>query len=417
MDYFDILLAKKLEDDRDPKVEGLSVTKNGRYHEDGVVYDPVIVNVPETPLSKLTVTENGTYTAPSGTAYNEVDVDVPLPENAYLLKDIPNTPTAIATFTDGADLPMPKLEVGIEPVQEGSGDPSPENIRPISGWDEVNVTRCGKNRITSITEGIELNSSDGTTKSNVSWYVADYSRVEYGKTYYVSGTSSATVCYYDRYKNFTRNTLSQRTITPQEGECYVRVNSLISGYAEPQIEEGNEATSFSPFGQTYTIDLNGTRYGGNVDLISGVMTVDKVGVDLGTLNWLYSTSYSGFFYSNDLASDIKNGSICLSPIYTNISGGSSTIENNNNNAFFNVNSSGSAYTGGAPLKSLIITNRSYSDATAFKTAMNGVQLVYELSTPLTIQLPTTVVKSLSGVNNVWADCGDILDLSYLAKEE
>ena len=100
MDYFDILLAKKLEDDRDPKVEGLSVNANGRYHEDGVVYDPVIVNVPETPLSKLTVTENGTYTAPSGTAYNEVEVDVPLPENAYLLKDIPNTPTAIATFSD-----------------------------------------------------------------------------------------------------------------------------------------------------------------------------------------------------------------------------------------------------------------------------------------------------------------------------
>lgn len=32
-----------------------------------------------------------------------------------------------------------------EPVQEGSGDPSPENIRPISGRDAVEVTRCGGN--------------------------------------------------------------------------------------------------------------------------------------------------------------------------------------------------------------------------------------------------------------------------------
>lgn len=32
-----------------------------------------------------------------------------------------------------------------EPVQEGSGDPSPENIRPIKGRDSVTVTRCGEN--------------------------------------------------------------------------------------------------------------------------------------------------------------------------------------------------------------------------------------------------------------------------------
>lgn len=32
-----------------------------------------------------------------------------------------------------------------EPVQEGSGTPSPENIRPIKGRDSVRVERCGKN--------------------------------------------------------------------------------------------------------------------------------------------------------------------------------------------------------------------------------------------------------------------------------
>ena len=32
-----------------------------------------------------------------------------------------------------------------EPVQEGSGTPSPENIRPIKGRDSVNVERCGEN--------------------------------------------------------------------------------------------------------------------------------------------------------------------------------------------------------------------------------------------------------------------------------
>lgn len=35
------------------------------------------------------------------------------------------------------------------PKQAGSGDPSPENVRPISGRDEVTVTRCGKNLFNS----------------------------------------------------------------------------------------------------------------------------------------------------------------------------------------------------------------------------------------------------------------------------
>ena len=35
--------------------------------------------------------------------------------------------------------------VSLEPKQAGTGDPSPENVRPISGWDEVTVNVRGKN--------------------------------------------------------------------------------------------------------------------------------------------------------------------------------------------------------------------------------------------------------------------------------
>ena len=64
--------------------------------------------------------------------------------------------TAIASFTgDGRDLV--RLVVGIEPVQAGSGDPSPDNIRPISGW-------TGANIVVSPT----LDDQDGTTYS-IAW--------------------------------------------------------------------------------------------------------------------------------------------------------------------------------------------------------------------------------------------------------
>lgn len=47
---------------------------------------------------------------------------------------------SIITITDGAEnTPLKSCVVSIEPVQSGSGDPSPTNIRPISGWTQVNV--------------------------------------------------------------------------------------------------------------------------------------------------------------------------------------------------------------------------------------------------------------------------------------
>jgi len=55
----------------------------------------------------------------------------------YTLTDLPTG--AIASITDGTALLMPSLKIGIEPVQEGSGNPSPDNIRPISGWTAANI--------------------------------------------------------------------------------------------------------------------------------------------------------------------------------------------------------------------------------------------------------------------------------------
>ena len=55
----------------------------------------------------------------------------------YRRKIIANSPHlksasgAVATFSDGEDLPLENLVVDIEPVQSGTGDPSPTNIRPI----------------------------------------------------------------------------------------------------------------------------------------------------------------------------------------------------------------------------------------------------------------------------------------------
>ena len=47
---------------------------------------------------------------------------------------------AIASFADGSAKPLKSLVVDINPIQSGSGDPSPSNVRPISGRSSVEVT-------------------------------------------------------------------------------------------------------------------------------------------------------------------------------------------------------------------------------------------------------------------------------------
>lgn len=48
-------------------------------------------------------------------------------------------------ITDGADgIPAKTVTINLAPYQSGSGDPSPENVRPISGYQSVKVIRAGK---------------------------------------------------------------------------------------------------------------------------------------------------------------------------------------------------------------------------------------------------------------------------------
>lgn len=49
-----------------------------------------------------------------------------------------------ATFSTNLIQPLQSFEIPFSPVQSGSGDPSPSNVRPISGWSGVTVTANGQ---------------------------------------------------------------------------------------------------------------------------------------------------------------------------------------------------------------------------------------------------------------------------------
>jgi hypothetical protein len=287
---------------------------------------------------------------------------------------------AVAFEGDGS--PLRGLTVGIEPVQAGSGDPSPDNVRPISGWTGVNVWRTGKNLLpakldraptevsgvvwsTNLDNEGRLRSfeANGKPSTNAPFNVnaAYYNnslllkagvhytlsgcpagggsnsfrlyRQSFGIEYYddgagadfpVQGTDSACDIRMAVYKNFRADGL--------EFHPMIRITGSPAGY-EPYC------------GDTYTIPFPseaGTVYGGTMDVLSGVLTVDRANIP----------SYNGESLPGEWISDRD------------------------------------VYAPGS-------------------TPTVGAQVVYTLATPITILLTPTEIATLLGENRIWADTGPV----------
>ena len=182
-------------------------------------------------------------------------------------------------------------KVSWEPTQEGSGTPSPENIRPIKGRDSVTVTRCGENLFNpawmpekTLSNGLTWTiTSDGTVTANgtangTSYYNSDYFSLPAG-TYTISAMP------YFRMSILNRDVGDTTVAAQQVGQpCTFTVETDIqnaslffatSGIldnvsAKPQIEKGTTATTYAPYtGQTATLTLPHTIYGGTVDAVTG----------------------------------------------------------------------------------------------------------------------------------------------------
>lgn len=348
-----------------------------------------------------------------------------LASNLLIKKSIENTD--IATFSDGANLPMPSLKVSIEPIQEGSGDPSPSNVRPISGWTEVNVTRCGKN-LCHVASG-EIKSSNlvtftnplpsgtysisfmatrtGESTDNASMIIYDKDDVAYNGRYVVPNTGER-----NKFENvYYNNGISRIYFYSITGSWGQSQNYTLS-ISDFQIELGSTATAYEPYnGHTYTIQFKDgdnplTVYGGSLDVDSGELVVDRVGViyDGSENNWVWTDMYKQA--SINLPQNAKYSVAGISWKCNNLTPVANTSRPANIGNFSSLVSSGGASAFSAP---------NCNTLEEFKTwvSNNNIQFCYELATPTTFNTQPTSIKSLEGVNNVWADCGNIKDLKYV----
>jgi hypothetical protein len=191
-------------------------------------------------------------------------------------------------------------------------------------------------------------------------------------------------------------------------------SSSLTDFPNYMLEEGNQATAYEPYqGESKSIpfkDSQGnpiTVYGGNMNITDGEGSNEMGMVDLGTLDWKKQTNAKKtYFQTATEIADAKpssgggdlQGIIC-----------SNYHEETWNRVLDKEGYDIHICLGWVGRAFVVIYDTSYADSTAeqFKTAMNGVQLCYELATSTPIYCEPTEIKTLKGSNNVWCDTGDV----------
>ena len=339
------------------------------------------------------------------------------------------------------------VKLSWEPTQAGSGDPSPDNIRPISGRDAVSVTRCGRNlsqtnaigNITWATRNANVTKlinklPVGTYRISFTITLNKFSDNFTSETAEAKGLYAVYIVYdgsasYGRHKilgvvqsiyrtdtlPISHNVIANFTITEEDAGYKKEITFYACGrntYAEGapngalgtaevsnlQIELGSADTTYEPYtGSTTDIALPETVYGGTLDVETGVVTVDTI---CETVTGAESSRFIDEPFDKQFSFVLKKTSDSgISSHYKSLS------SDDKNNGVFGVylNTTYKA-----------IFNSGFDTLDDFKAYLSTqnaagtpIQLCYKILDPYTIQLTPQQIAALSGVNTLYTDAGTL----------
>lgn len=318
-----------------------------------------------------------------------------------------NTAYVMASYFTWSEASDAQLELGTTATAYAPY----ENLCPISGWTQVGVEQRGVNVWDEEWEAGTINNATGVSENDARYIRSkNYCTILPSTSYCITppSTELVRIFWYDAEKSFISNTTSASgsptVVSSPSNANYFKFKCFITTYNHDiSINYPSTDHSYHPYtGRSITIQLGQTVYGGKLDVLTGELVIDRAMVDLGTLNWAYNATYN-FFWTSSLpkAYGLDNAT-CSVYAY----GGWWTGWTDKDNV----------WCGNLSNNNITIKDTRYSDVTAFKAAMSGVQFCYELATPIEIQLSANQLNSLYGVNNIWADSGDT-EVEYRADTE
>ena len=341
--------------------------------------------------------------------------------NTYITKSANGS---IASFSDGADsIPMKSLVTNIVPKQSGTGTPSPDNVRPISGWDSVEVWDDPKYAglidwnqlcnpgypVSQTVNGITFtNNQDGSITANGTATADAYETTSFslldgrqlGHVYYIGGCpnggSASTYWFGGRYlmndaiqHDFGNGRIakdlsgaqysSSFTICIQSGTT---VNNLVF---KPQIVDLTQM--FGSAIADYIYELEQVTAGAGVAWFKNLFPKDYYEYNAGEETCVSAVNGDAYIHNTaDLGRtayggtlDVVSGVLTAYPFYPSYNG--------------------------ETLNGRWICDRAvYAEGT---TPPTGSQVALISGTGTTYTLTPTEVKTLLGENNVWADAGSV----------
>ena len=354
----------------------------------------------------------------------------------------------IASVESDIDQNAKHLYVEFEPIQEGSGTPSPDNVRPISGHTEVVTQRTGKNLLEpKFYDGVFYNRTIGqravyisgltditdrvTQQDNAysqtagAWAIPMNMVVDVekfvGKSVCVSGTftdlnisngvRSGWYLTDEDYvikrvsPSFSDNPPYIKTIA--EGEKYLiwYINSAVAGTItldSPMVELGSTATDYEPYnGETYHTALGQTVYGGVLDVVTGKMTIE----------W----AMREFDGSRDEAWSFREGAnrnrVVLPDVDERTGSYNTDILGNYITATDGADPNPQVWKANINALGNLLVGIPSSIGNISKwveyLSQNPLQIVYKLASPQTISLDKQTIALLQGQNNVWSEDGKV----------
>ena len=322
-----------------------------------------------------------------------------------------------------------------EPMQEGSGTPSPENIRPIKGRDNVTVERCGENLFNKdgVSVGAPVYGENGTISSYKDVAVA-YAKVVPGAQYSIRFRQTDSTILYIRIAFLTKSKKfikraymlrsqagieTKKTFTVSTNCEWIQFglnNGITFNYNfDVVFVAGSAPTAYIPYiGSTNTLTLPETVYGGEVDAVSSEgQETQKLVILNGTESWnswginAHNPAITGFYTYDINDYDAINSKGICSHLETpnqdvwggrNAGIGFATVGSSRYFMFSMMTSSLPDISAGHEVASLKAYLAAQNDAGT------PVQIAYKLAEPM----PFTVtgaqpIPALAGVNTVLTD--------------
>lgn len=350
-------------------------------------------------------------------------------------------PAALQHFTTDIAAPLKECKIHFSPVQAGSGDPSPDNVREISGWNTPVYCLASRVKQIKFIDFSNATITGGTANLNADGSLTIFENSEKARNITCSiepinvTTDLNMFILGSSIKDLSENKISFKFLDNNDNTILTFIPSttmdkddVIAYYNIPEnfscsrvkitVTRSVPNITISPFlcaqnnlhANPYWTSTAGTIYGGYMDLINGkiVKTFDEFKLNSFDFQQIVNfNNADGFFftivgmyggvYAHDSCAELYSSTFKVLPILeinTNSPIWSCSISNKGNGIIF------------------LTPKNMYSNKNEFLEAYGNETVIMKTTNPITYSLSPAQLKSFVGTNNIWSNSNGPIELSY-----